>query len=143
MSVFGLHCAFLPKNSVKGNGNLHFGEIAPVGGRGAGGRLQHCIATPGGADRDNSEGFSFWKFEGISVAESGTGRQPLAWVRDYLLYKQLPWARNGSPQHQRCHRMGICRCPVSQLISLLLFLFASETACRPSGKRLCKMQAFR
>ncbi|XP_024414322.1 interleukin-1 receptor antagonist protein isoform X1 [Desmodus rotundus] len=39
--------------------------------------------------------------------------------------------------------MGICRCPVSQLISLLLFLFASETACRPSGKRLCKMQAFR
>ncbi|XP_032956872.1 interleukin-1 receptor antagonist protein isoform X1 [Rhinolophus ferrumequinum] len=39
--------------------------------------------------------------------------------------------------------MGACRCPTSHLISLLLFLFPSETACRPSVKRPCKVQAFR
>ncbi|XP_005859479.1 PREDICTED: interleukin-1 receptor antagonist protein isoform X1 [Myotis brandtii] len=39
--------------------------------------------------------------------------------------------------------MAICRCPLSHLISLLLFLFPSETACRPSGRRPSKMQAFR
>ncbi|KAF5926108.1 interleukin-1 receptor antagonist protein isoform X1 [Diceros bicornis minor] len=39
--------------------------------------------------------------------------------------------------------MEIRRCPLSHLISLLLFLFYSETACRPSGKRHCKMQTFR
>ncbi|XP_058539336.1 interleukin-1 receptor antagonist protein isoform X1 [Neofelis nebulosa] len=39
--------------------------------------------------------------------------------------------------------MEICRCPPSYLISFLLFLFYSETACHPLGKRPCRMQAFR
>ncbi|XP_077629549.1 interleukin-1 receptor antagonist protein isoform X1 [Crocuta crocuta] len=39
--------------------------------------------------------------------------------------------------------MEICRCPFSYLISFLLFLFYSETACHPMGKRVCRMQAFR
>ena len=40
--------------------------------------------------------------------------------------------------------MEICWGPYSHLISLLLILlFHSEAACRPSGKRPCKMQAFR
>nr|O18999.1 RecName: Full=Interleukin-1 receptor antagonist protein; Short=IL-1RN; Short=IL-1ra; Short=IRAP; AltName: Full=IL1 inhibitor; Flags: Precursor [Equus caballus]BAA22529.1 interleukin 1 receptor antagonist [Equus caballus] len=39
--------------------------------------------------------------------------------------------------------MEIRRRSVRHLISLLLFLFYSETACHPLGKRPCKMQAFR
>ncbi|XP_069869355.1 interleukin-1 receptor antagonist protein-like isoform X1 [Dipodomys merriami] len=39
--------------------------------------------------------------------------------------------------------MDICGGPYSYLISLLLLLFSSEAACRPSGRRLCKMQVFR
>nr|AAG36777.1 interleukin-1 receptor antagonist [Canis lupus familiaris] len=39
--------------------------------------------------------------------------------------------------------METCRCPLSYLISFLLFLSHSETACRPLGKRPCRMQAFR
>ncbi|KAG8509707.1 Interleukin-1 receptor antagonist protein [Galemys pyrenaicus] len=39
--------------------------------------------------------------------------------------------------------MEIHKCLGSYLISLLLFLFHSETACHPSRKRPCKMQAFR
>ncbi|XP_003799340.1 interleukin-1 receptor antagonist protein isoform X1 [Otolemur garnettii] len=39
--------------------------------------------------------------------------------------------------------MDISRGLCGHLISLLLFLFHSETACRPYGKRRCKMQAFR
>ncbi|XP_012512243.1 PREDICTED: interleukin-1 receptor antagonist protein isoform X1 [Propithecus coquereli] len=39
--------------------------------------------------------------------------------------------------------MDICRGLCAHLISLLLFLFFSETACRPPGRRPCKMQAFR
>ncbi|XP_068420714.1 interleukin-1 receptor antagonist protein isoform X1 [Eschrichtius robustus] len=39
--------------------------------------------------------------------------------------------------------MEVCRCHRGYLISLLLFLFHSETACYPLGKRPCEMQAFR
>ncbi|XP_036291882.1 interleukin-1 receptor antagonist protein isoform X3 [Pipistrellus kuhlii] len=54
-----------------------------------------------------------------------------------------PLAQNGSPCCTRRPRMEICRCPLSHLISLLLFLFPSETACHPSGRRTSMMQAFR
>uniref|UniRef100_A0A8D2B494 Interleukin-1 n=1 Tax=Sciurus vulgaris TaxID=55149 RepID=A0A8D2B494_SCIVU len=39
--------------------------------------------------------------------------------------------------------MDICRGPYSLLISLLLLLVHSEAACRPLGKRRCRMQTFR
>ncbi|XP_032208626.1 interleukin-1 receptor antagonist protein isoform X1 [Mustela erminea] len=39
--------------------------------------------------------------------------------------------------------MDTCRYPLSYLISFLLFLFHSEIACHPSGKRPCRMQVFR
>ncbi|KAM4804762.1 interleukin-1 receptor antagonist protein isoform X1 [Urocitellus parryii] len=39
--------------------------------------------------------------------------------------------------------MEMCRGPCSRLISLLLFLLHSEAACRPLGRRPCRMQAFR
>ncbi|XP_047602831.1 interleukin-1 receptor antagonist protein isoform X2 [Lutra lutra] len=39
--------------------------------------------------------------------------------------------------------MDTCRYPLSYLIPFLLFLFHSETACHPSGKRPCRMQVFR
>ncbi|XP_058935095.1 interleukin-1 receptor antagonist protein isoform X1 [Kogia breviceps] len=39
--------------------------------------------------------------------------------------------------------MEVCRCRHGYLISLLLFLFHSETACYPLGDRPCEMQTFR
>nr|NP_999427.1 interleukin-1 receptor antagonist protein precursor [Sus scrofa]Q29056.1 RecName: Full=Interleukin-1 receptor antagonist protein; Short=IL-1RN; Short=IL-1ra; Short=IRAP; AltName: Full=IL1 inhibitor; Flags: Precursor [Sus scrofa]AAA99424.1 IRAP1 [Sus scrofa] len=39
--------------------------------------------------------------------------------------------------------MEVSRYLCSYLISFLLFLFHSETACHPLGKRPCRMQAFR
>lgn len=135
------HQAVLPKNSVKGKQNLNFGEIT----QGEKGResVTTPIATLGRAESDNSKGFSFWKCEGISVSE-WTGRQQPGLVSDYFLYKQLLWVRNGSlPLPCSDHRMEICRCGRGYLISLLLFLFHSETACLPLQKRPCRMQAFR
>lgn len=122
--------ALLPRNWVKGNRNLNFREIAQR--KRGGNELRHPIATLGRVESDNSKVSRFGNVQAFRSFR-GTGAPQPGWVSHSFLYKRLLWVRNGSLPSPQGHRMDIYI--HGYLICLLLFLFHSETACHPPGKR--------